>query len=366
MVSPDTPMRRGVEISLAPMLDVTTAHFRRFVRLTSEDTVLFTEMIVSSTIVHISREKLVGRLGEWDLKTVVQIGGSDPQEVAEAVRIVQEMGYSRFNLNCGCPSSRVQRGSFGAVLMLRKEVVGEIVNAVHRRTGVVMSLKIRTGVDECDGFEFVDGFVRHIKQNTPCRTFYIHARKCWLRGLSPQQNRNIPPLDYECVYLVKKTHPELNVVLNGSICGGDMTKATGLDGLMIGREAVRNIFVFWEMEQGVGALNGDTGCARCLRRETPSCRDEEEPELGEIDVDGDVGKGSECGRCVRRMVEHDTVRRYFLYFSQEEVVRASHVQPIMNLLAGRNGCKKYRRRLSELVTTRAKARDVYEEIKEFI
>lgn len=354
------PMDRKIEISLAPMLDVTTAHFRRFTRLTSSDTVLFTEMLVSSTVVHIPREKLIERLGMHDGKTVVQIGGSDPEQISRAVSIIQELGYDKFNLNCGCPSPRVQKGCFGAVLMLDKHLVERIINVVHSNTGAVMSLKIRTGVDEHDDFDFLDGFISHIKENTPSRTFYIHARKCWLKGLSPKQNRHVPLLNYEVVYSIKRLHPELNVILNGSITGDRLDKANGLDGLMVGREAINNIFVFWEIDRCLKTNNEIAMECSCYSKSPGAAR--------HLVETSDESKGCDSYKCRvhRDEMVCKVVKRYFEYFSPDEQVKSIHVQPIMNLLTGRKGCKAYRRRLNELVLKKVKAKDAYAGIIGFL
>ncbi|ELA41884.1 tRNA dihydrouridine synthase A [Vittaforma corneae ATCC 50505] len=236
-----------IEISLAPMLKITTPYFRMLIRKTSPDVVLFTEMIVSSTVVNVTNQRLQFILGSPEDKTVVQIGGSNPEEIAESVKILQKMGWRRFNLNCGCPSDRVQSGKFGAILMLEKERVAEIVNAVHNNTGAVLSLKIRTGVDENDSFEFFKDFIRYISENTPCFRFYVHARKCWLHGLNPKQNRNVPPLAYQYVYDIKALFPHLFISLNGGIREDGMEIVRNLDGIMIGRHAWDNVRIFVQM-----------------------------------------------------------------------------------------------------------------------
>ncbi|KAI5148935.1 tRNA-dihydrouridine synthase A [Enteropsectra breve] len=236
------------EFSLAPMLKVTNPHFRLFMREISPKTLLFTEMIVSSTVVHVTPEKLRFILGDADHNTVVQIGGSDPEEVAEAVKIVKELGWRHFNLNCGCPSERVQHGKFGAILMKEKETVADIINTVYKKTGVIISLKIRCGVDEFDSYKFFRGFVEYIKNSTPCNRFYVHARKCWLKGVNPKQNRTIPPLCYDFVYNLKDSFPDLFISLNGGIKENELAKLNNLDGMMIGRRAVENIRIFAEYE----------------------------------------------------------------------------------------------------------------------
>lgn len=245
--SPQSNLGMVVEISLAPMLKITTPYFRMLIRRTSPNVILFTEMIVSSTVVNATRQKLQFILGNSEDRTVVQIGGSSPEEIAESVIILREMGWKHFNLNCGCPSDRVQSGKFGAILMLEKERVAEIINTVHARTGVVLSLKIRTGVDEHDSFEFFKDFIVSISENTPCSRFYVHARKCWLCGLNPKQNRNIPPLVYNYVYNIKALFPHLFISLNGGIKENGLDIVQNLDGLMVGRHAWDNIRIFAHM-----------------------------------------------------------------------------------------------------------------------
>lgn len=252
------------EICLAPMLDVTTANFRRFVRLTSEHTILFTELIVANTVIHIDKEKLIERLGDIDERTVVQIGGSDVNEIVNAICVLKDVGCKHFNLNVGCPSTRVQKGCFGAVLMKNKELISEIINSVYKKCDIVLSLKIRTGVDNYDTYEFFRDFVHFLVKNTPVKKFYVHARKCWLLGLSPKQNRNIPPLNYSFVYKIKEEFPHVLFILNGGLkkiadfnklfCNNNLT----LDGIMIGREAIKNILVFRSFENYLHESSQDT------------------------------------------------------------------------------------------------------------
>lgn len=319
------------EISLAPMLDVTTSHYRRFVRLTSKNTVLFTEMIVSNTVIHISTDKLIERLGEYDENTVVQIGGSDPKQIAEAVKIIQKLGFDKFNLNCGCPSSRVQQGCFGAILMLKKELVAEILNTTYETTGIIMSLKIRTGVDEFDNQEFLETFVSYIKANTKTNVFYIHARKCWLKGLSPKQNRNVPVLNYEAVYKLKEKYFDLKIILNGGIKGDNLDRIGPLDGAMIGREAIKNIMVFWEIEEKHKNFNNNKEC--------------------ECNIENIQNKECESYKCKKRkkLAIKNYIKCYFEFYDPEEKIRGYHIQPILNILSGIEGCKRLKQKINELL-----------------
>ncbi|KHN69378.1 tRNA-dihydrouridine synthase [Ordospora colligata] len=349
-------MNEDIEISLAPMMDVTTPQFRRLIRLTSKSTVLFTEMIVCSTVVHVTCEKLLEMVGKYDANTVVQIGGSDASEIVEAVKILQSLGYKEFNLNCGCPSARVKKGCFGAILMLKKQLVAEIVNKVHCDTGVVLSLKIRTGVDDHDGVEFLDDFITYLKMNTACRSFYVHARKCWLSGLSPKQNRQVPPLDYESVYAIKQLHPDLKIMLNGCIDADGLEKLCSLDGLMIGRESMKNIFVFWEIDRKIGKERfgeGEEGCSNDNVRANTG-------------FDSDCKENKLIDDNEKKVMVHEVIRRYFEWYGKEKEMRIWDIQPMMNLLVGKKGCKAYRQMLGEIVRRRENAEKAYKRIMNFL
>ena len=240
-----------VEVSLAPMMKITTPQFRLLIRKLSPSTVLFTEMIVASTVNNVTDEKIHYMLSSPEDGTVVQLGGSNPKEIADSVVRLKSLGWKSFNLNCGCPSDRVKCGKFGAILMLEKENVASIINEVYKSAGIIISLKIRIGVYENDSFDFFKGFVEHISTNTPCFKFYVNARKCWLSGLNPKQNRNIPVLNYQYVYDLKSMFPHLFISLNGGIKSNDLAKVQNLDGLMIGRHAWDNVKIFSEYENSV-------------------------------------------------------------------------------------------------------------------
>ncbi|KRH92527.1 tRNA-dihydrouridine synthase, partial [Pseudoloma neurophilia] len=233
-----------MKLSLAPMLKVTTAHYRRLLRIISKDVELFTEMLTADFILR--NNHFWKRIGTYDANTTIQIGGCDPEKVALAVeKIVKASEFRKFNLNVGCPSNKVTKGEFGASLMLRKNVVIDIINSVFYKTGVVISVKCRIGVDHHDSFDFFENFIRSVSEQTKCRVFYVHARKCWLCGLSPKENRTKPPINYQFVKDVKKLYPWLEIHLNGEV--KSIKDADGLDGIMIGREAMKNMFVFEEL-----------------------------------------------------------------------------------------------------------------------
>ncbi|EPR78464.1 tRNA-dihydrouridine synthase A, partial [Spraguea lophii 42_110] len=236
----------GKRLFLAPMLDVTTPQFRKFIRLTCDEVTLYSEMIVAEYILH--NDNYIDRFGEYDDNTVIQIGGSNPINISSAIqRIIDNSKFRNFNLNCGCPSSRVQSGCFGAVLMKDVDLVINILNKVYMDTNIIMSIKCRIGVDNQDDYIFIYNFIHRIITETKTTEFHIHARKCWLKGLSPAQNRTIPPLNYERVYKLKEDFKHLTIILNGGIT--DFTHCNNLDGIMIGREAIKDPFVFHKIIQ---------------------------------------------------------------------------------------------------------------------
>ncbi|KAM0676775.1 hypothetical protein BDAP_002687 [Binucleata daphniae] len=226
------------------MLKITNPHFRRLISIISPNTKLFTEMIVASTVIY--AKDIKNKLG-CPINTVVQIGGSEPEQIAKAVQIIKNCGFTSFNLNCGCPSTKVKKGCFGAILMTMPDIVVNIINTVYEETGVVLSIKCRIGVDDNESFDFFLGFIDKIIKNTKCRTFYVHCRKCLLNGISPKDNRTIPPLDYSFAEKIKEMYKDIKVYINGGIKSyNDMKYKT--NGYMIGREAVKNPFVFAEIE----------------------------------------------------------------------------------------------------------------------
>lgn len=238
-------------ISIAPMMDWTDRHYRYFMRLISPNARLYTEMVTTGAILHGDQARFL-RFNAQEHPIALQLGGSSPHQLAECAKIGEDFGYNEINLNCGCPSDRVQSGMFGACLMKQPghvaECIGEMINAVK----IPVTVKCRIGVDEQDSFEFLDNFVKKIV-DAGCTTFIIHARKAWLSGLSPKENREVPPLDYERVYTLKRKWPQLEIILNGGLTKTDQIKEAlpHLDGAMIGREAYQNPYFFAELEQEI-------------------------------------------------------------------------------------------------------------------
>lgn len=238
------------------MLDWTDRHARYFLRLISQHTLLYTEMVTTQAILRGDRERHLGYSKE-EHPLALQLGGSNPAELTECARIAADYGYDEINLNVGCPSARVKSGSFGACLMASPDIVAECVNAMANAVpGIPVTVKHRIGIDDLDSYELLHQFVATVAI-AGCNTFIVHARKAWLSGLSPKQNREIPPLRYELVYQLKEDFPHLNFVINGGIqslqqaeqlIGGE-EYGVSIDGAMIGREAYHNPYILHDADQ---------------------------------------------------------------------------------------------------------------------
>jgi tRNA-dihydrouridine synthase A len=226
------------KLSVAPMMDWTERHCRYFHRLMSRQTLLYTEMVTAPAVINGDRDRLLG-FDAAEHPVAVQLGGSDPAELAQATQISADYGYDEVNLNCGCPSDRVQSGAFGAILMKSPDLVAECVAAMRAASPVEVTVKCRIGVDEQDPYDVLPDFIAKVSA-AGVRRFTIHARKAWLQGLSPKENRDIPPLDYDLVRQIKADNPDLHISINGGIDTLDQAVellGQGLDGVMIGRAA---------------------------------------------------------------------------------------------------------------------------------
>ena len=228
--------------SVAPMMDWTDRHCRYLHRLISKNVLLYTEMVTAPALIHGDADRLL-EFNQSEHPIALQIGGSHPNQLAQATRLGCEAGYDEININIGCPSDRVQSGRFGACLMKEPELVSECVTAMKEAsTGAEITVKCRIGVDDQEPKRILPDFIDKVSQNG-VSSFTIHARKAWLNGLSPKQNRDVPPLDYELVHEIKKERPELEIILNGGLqtfnqAVHEINK--GLDGAMIGRTAYHN------------------------------------------------------------------------------------------------------------------------------
>ena len=234
--------------SVAPMMDWTDRHCRYFLRLISARALLYSEMITGAAIVHGEREKLLG-FDPAEQPVALQLGGSDAGELAQAARIGEDFGYTEINFNVGCPSSRVRSGRFGACLMAEPHLAAKCVAAMQDAVDIPVTVKCRTGIDELDSDAELERFISTLAA-TGCATFIIHARKAWLDGLSPKQNREVPELDYGRVYRLKQAHPELEICINGGIGSLDEAEAhlARVDGVMLGRAAYHNPFLLAQVD----------------------------------------------------------------------------------------------------------------------
>ena len=226
--------------SVAPMMDWTDRHCRVFHRSLTSRALLYTEMVTTGAVIHGDRQRLLG-FDKSEHPVALQLGGSEPGELAEACRIGEDFGYDEINLNCGCPSDRVQSGRFGACLMAEPDTVARGVEAMRKAVEVPVTVKCRIGIDDQDSEKDFTRFINTVA-NVGCTPFIVHARKAWLNGLSPRENRDVPPLDYERVYRLKAARPDLHITINGGIETLQDAKAhlTHVDGVMLGRSAYQH------------------------------------------------------------------------------------------------------------------------------
>ncbi|CAB5501801.1 tRNA dihydrouridine(20/20a) synthase DusA [Bathymodiolus thermophilus thioautotrophic gill symbiont] len=236
------------KFSVAPMMDWTDRHCRYFHRLLSVEVQLWTEMVTAKAILHGDKGRLLDfEAGEHPL--VLQLGGGDPGEMAQAARVAQVWGYDEVNINVGCPSDRVRSGNFGACLMQTPEVVAQCVDAMRQMVDIPVTVKSRIGVDARDSYEELVEFVGVVAQ-AGCKDFVIHARKAWLQGLSPKENRSVPPLNYEWVYQLKRDFPALGIGINGGIMTVESAKGhlASVDGVMLGRAVYHQPYLLSEVD----------------------------------------------------------------------------------------------------------------------
>lgn len=230
------------------MMDWTDTHCRYFHRLITRHTLLYTEMVTTGALIHGNVERHL-RFNTQEHPVALQLGGSEPADLAQAARLGAQWGYDEINLNCGCPSERVQRGAFGACLMAEPALVADGVKAMLDVVDVPVTVKHRIGIDKVESYGFVRDFVGTVA-HAGCRVFTVHARNAWLKGLSPKENREVPPLRYELAYQLKRDFPHLTIVVNGGITTLEQMDAhlQHVDGVMVGREAYHNpwIMATWD------------------------------------------------------------------------------------------------------------------------
>ena len=238
-------------VSVAPMMDWTDRFCRYFHRALSKRIWLYTEMVVADAVIHGDRDYLLG-FDESEHPVALQIGGSDPAKLAEASKIGEDFGYDEININIGCPSDRVQSGRFGACLMAEPDLVAECYSAMQAAVDIPVTVKCRLGIDDQDIDQTLPGFMAAV-QEAGCKFVTVHARKAWLQGLSPKENRTVPPLDYEKVREMKREFPDMMVELNGGLAdlNAALSEAETLDGIMFGRAAYQDPWMLSRVDQFV-------------------------------------------------------------------------------------------------------------------
>jgi tRNA-dihydrouridine synthase A len=245
------PFAQSRRLSVAPMMDWTDRDFRYLLRLISQHALLYTEMVTTGALIHGNRKRFLAH-DAMEYPLALQLGGSDPKELAECAQMGEDAGYQEVNINVGCPSDRVQSGRFGACLMAEPALVAEGVAAMQAKVRIPVTVKTRLGIDEFDSYEFLTDFIDKVSA-AGCDTFILHARNAWLKGLSPKENRDIPPLNYERVYQVKKDYPHLHIDINGGV--QDLEQASQhlehVDGVMMGRAIYHNPYLLAEADKTI-------------------------------------------------------------------------------------------------------------------
>ncbi|CAO3443640.1 tRNA dihydrouridine(20/20a) synthase DusA [Azospirillum largimobile] len=252
--NPSTP---AIPLSVAPMMDWTDRHCRYFHRLLSRSTLLYTEMVTTGAVLHGDRERLLG-FDAAEHPVALQLGGSDPADLAACARIAQEWGYDEVNLNVGCPSDRVQSGRFGACLMAEPDLVARLVGAMRDAVSIPVTVKSRIAIDQMEEWPTLDHFIRTVSA-AGCSHFIVHARKAWLKGLSPKENRDIPPLRYDLVHRLKAEYPHLTIAINGGIKTLDEASLHlgKVDSVMIGRAAYETPYLLADADRRL--MDGQPG-----------------------------------------------------------------------------------------------------------
>ncbi|ALG68285.1 tRNA dihydrouridine(20/20a) synthase DusA [Beggiatoa leptomitoformis] len=236
-------------VAVAPMLDWTDRHDRYFLRLISPSVLLYSEMVTTGAILYGDRDRFL-RFHPAEYPVALQLGGSDPHALAECAKIAEAYGYAEINLNVGCPSDRVQSGQFGACLMATPALVADCVASMRSAVKIPVTVKSRIGIDDLDSYEHLTNFIQVVAK-AGCDTFIVHARKAWLTGLSPKENRDIPPLRYDIVHRLKADFPHLTIIINGGLktIADIEQQLQVVNGVMIGREAYQNPYLLAEIEQ---------------------------------------------------------------------------------------------------------------------
>jgi tRNA-dihydrouridine synthase A len=244
----DTKKNINRKVSVAPMMDCTDRHDRYFLRLISKNVMLYTEMVVTKAVLRGDKHKLL-KFNNLEKPLALQVGGSDKKELAEVAKIAEDYGYDEVNINLGCPSKKVQKNSFGACLMKEPDLVSECLAEMKNSCNIPVTAKTRIGFDDTEEFDYLNMFINKMK-SSGCKTIILHARKAILKGLTPKQNLNIPKLNYQMVYDIKKSNPDLEIIINGGITDTDQIQKhlNFCDGVMIGRAIYQNPYFLKDIE----------------------------------------------------------------------------------------------------------------------
>lgn len=247
MTSPTLDRR----FTLAPMMEWSTSDCRTFWRLLTKNAVLYSEMVTTGALLHGDKARFLA-YNACEHPLALQLGGSNPKDLAECSKIAEDWGYDEVNLNCGCPSDRVQNGMIGACLMAEPDLVADCIAAMQNAVNIPVTVKHRIGIDDMEDYAGLVKFVSTIAA-TGCSTFIVHARKAWLKGLSPKENREVPPLQYDKVYQLKQDFPHLEIIINGGITTLEQSKRLleQVDGVMLGREPYANPYLLAEVDQQI-------------------------------------------------------------------------------------------------------------------
>ena len=319
----DTKQKINRKVSVAPMMDCTDRHDRFFLRLMSKNVMLYTEMVATKSAIHGDRNKILSFSPE-EKPLALQVGGSDKNELAEVAKIAEDMGYDEININLGCPSKKVQKNKFGACLMKEPDLVAECIHSMTKVCKIPVTAKTRIGFDDVEDFDYLNNFI-HKLRDVGTKTFILHARKAMLSGLSPKQNLNIPKLNYNMVYEIKKANPDLEIIINGGI-----TKVSEIndhmkfcDGVMIGRSIYQNPYSLVEIEKEIFKTNNN-----------PS-REEVVKKLLEY-LDNEVKKGTKVNHIMRHTVGlyHGQVgsKEWKRYLSDNMMARDSDFQKAKHIM----------------------------------
>lgn len=312
-------------VSVAPMMDWTDRHCRWFHRRLSSKALLYTEMVVADAVIHGKRDWLLG-FHKAEHPVALQIGGSDPKKLAQATEVGDKFGYDEININIGCPSDRVQSGAFGACLMQEPDLVADCFTAMSNATEKPVTVKCRLGVDEQNVENTLPHFIETVA-NAGCTHFIIHARKAWLKGLSPKENRDVPPLNYDLVRAMKVKFPELEIILNGGLTDiENATKETqNLNGFMLGRAAYHNPWILTQVDN-------------CVFHQAPAS-------FSRFDV-------------IEDLIEYTSVRQV------DDRSTKALIRHIMGIFAGKPGARLWRRTLSEGLSRKELPSDIISQARD--